>query len=252
LTGTVVLSFVLFFHLLPVSAQDISPTGPEAGANLAARVRAIRSQEDTEWPGTLVTSHRNPKLPPVSVVCRETAGVTNWSRTYMTAPNGVLPAETFKVVFSSNAPPQFFYARAPSTNAPVGELKELSAAEANVPLGGSDFWLSDLALDFLNWPVQMERKGEIRGSRSCFVLESINPHPAPKGYSRVKTWIDKEQLAPLEAYAYRADNTNSVLKAFTVGSVTKMSDGHYAIKDIEMNNRQTGSTTRLVFDLEGK
>jgi Outer membrane lipoprotein-sorting protein len=240
------------FLSLPAFAQDISPTGPVAGAELAAKIRVIRPQEDMEWPGTLVTSHRKPKVPPVSVVCRETAGVTNWSRIYMTAPNGVLPAETLKVVFSSNAPPRYFFARAPSTNAPVGELKELSAAEANVPLGGSDFWLSDLALDFLNWPVQVQRPGEIRSSRECFVLESLNPHPDKTGYSRVKLWIDKEQLAPLEAYAYRMDDTNGVLKAFTVGSVKKVSDGHYEIKDIQMNNRQTGSTTWLVFDLEGK
>ena len=100
--------------------------------------------------------------------------------------------------------------------------------------------------------MQVEEKGELRSGQGCYVLESVNPHPSAQGYSRVKTWIHKDYLMPIDADAYRADNTNSILKSFSVRKVEKMSDGHYEVQDIEMHNRVTGSTTRLEFDLEGK
>src|SRR5436190_1178348 len=44
------------------------------------------------------------------------------------------------------------------------------------PFAGSDFWLCDLALEFLHWPEQKILKTELRKTLSCKVLESINPH----------------------------------------------------------------------------
>ena len=41
------------------------PTGPEAGRKLAAKLRAIRPEESTNWHGVLKIFGRNPKIPPV-------------------------------------------------------------------------------------------------------------------------------------------------------------------------------------------
>ena len=73
----------------------------------------------------------------------------------------------------------------------------------------------------------------MRSSRPCYVLISVNPHPAPGGYSRVKTWIEKESGQPLIAEAFRFDNTNKVMKSFSLDKVTNV-NGHYQVKELEI------------------
>ena len=89
----------------------------------------------------------------------------------------------------------------------------------------------------------------MRSSRPCFVLISANPHPAPGGYSRVKTWIEKESGQPLEALVYRADNTNKIFKSFSLDSVVKV-NGRYQVKNMEIENGK--SRTQLVNEVEAK
>jgi hypothetical protein len=57
------------------------------------------------------------------------------------------------------------------------------------PFTGSDFWIADLGLDFLHWPKQRLLRKEMRHSKSCEVLESVNPQSVPGGYARVVSWI---------------------------------------------------------------
>ena len=95
---------------------------------------------------------RDHKLPSIPFTCETKTGETNWSVTYETAASGAGVAEKLKVIFSTNGPNQYLYARASAPDARPGEPKLLSAAEADIPLAGSDFWLSDLGLEFLYWP----------------------------------------------------------------------------------------------------
>jgi hypothetical protein len=140
------------------------------------------------------------------------------------------------------------FARAASPGAAPGEPRLLTGAEADIPLADSDFWLSDLGLEFLRWPDQLRLKGGVHRERSCFVLVSSNPHPVPGGYSRVKTWIDKESGQPMDAEAYRFDNTNKLIKSFSLGSVVKVND-NYQVKDMLIKNEQSNSRTRLEIDV---
>jgi hypothetical protein len=151
------------------------------------------------------------------------------------------------VIFSSNAPNQYIYSRADGPAAQPGAPKNLSGAEANIPLADSDFLLSDLGFEFYHWPDQEQLKGAVRRGRSCHVLQSTNSSPAPGYYARVVTWIDKESGQPLQAEAY--DAKGKLIKEFELGSVEKV-HGHYQVKDLKMYNRQTGSRTYLDFDLD--
>src|SRR6185436_20556371 len=90
---------------------------------------------------------------------------------------------------------------ASGTNAP----KPLPRTQAARPLGSSDFWLTDLGMDFLHWPSQRIIKTQMIKSRWCNVLESINPNPAPGQYARIISWLDKESGGPLLAEAYDAN-----------------------------------------------
>ena len=232
------------------SAQDEDlPKGPEGGRRLAQELCELRPMADTNWHGVLKISGRNHKTISIPIACEWRTGEATWSVAYLTTATNSTPAESLKIIFSTNAPPQYFYSRAPSPGAALGEVRQLSGTNADIPLAGSDFWLSDLGFEFYHWPGQNFLKWELRRSTGCDVLESTTPNPAPASYGRVKVWIEKEHRAPLQAEAYGADGR--LLKEFELGSIEKVR-GQYELKDLKISNRQTGSRTQLQFDLQTK
>ena len=122
----------------------------------------------------------------------------------------------------------------------------LSAEQSMTPFAGSDFWVADLGLEFFHWPAQKVLKKEVKRSRGCTVLESTNPSPATNGYSRVVSWIDRESGGIVQAEAY--DFKNKLLKEFEPKSFKKVA-GQWQLQEMEIRNVQTGSRTRLEFDL---
>jgi Outer membrane lipoprotein-sorting protein len=234
---------------LPSTAQenDISPTGPEAGKALAAELSNLRLEENAK--GVLKIRGRDHKVTEVPITAQPQTGDTQWKMIYRASATEQAGAEQLTVVHTTNAPTQYFYAQAPKPGEPLGEPKLLTGAQAEIPLAGSDFWLSDLGFEFFHWPQQIRHKGVIRRDRSCFVLESVNPNARPGEYARVMSWIDKESGAPIEAEAYGTDG--KLLKQFEIGSVQKI-DGRYEVKDLKMSNRANSSRTTLEFELDSK
>jgi hypothetical protein len=224
-------------------AQDTYPTGPVAGQQLAAALCSMRPVENATWRGVMRISGRGHQTILVPVTCQTALGESDWTVTYTTGATNAPGAEQLVINFSTNAPPRYAYSPA------SGQPRNLTGAEADIPLGGSDFWLSDLGFEFYHWPEQNRLKGEMRRGRPCFVLECANPHPATNSYGRVKVWIEKESGAPLQAETYGADGRP--LKDFELGSVKKVGD-RYELKDMEIINEKTDSRTRLVFDLDSR
>ena len=115
------------------------------------------------------------------------------------------------------------------------------------PFAGSDFWIADLGLEFFHWPAQKVLKKEVKRSRGCTVLESTNPDPTTNGYSRIVCWIDSETLGIVQAQAY--DAQGKLLKEFYPKDIKKVK-GQWQVESMEIDNVQTGSRTRLEFDLK--
>ncbi len=248
---------VLIFDLntLQLAAQegDEFLQGPDGGVKLAERMRSLQPEENAKWRGTFKILHRKQKVPPIPVYCETTSTSTNWSVIYVAGPGDAIGVEKLTVIHSTNAPNQYAYAQAATPGVPAGEPQQLTGAQADVPLAGTDFWLSDLGFEFYHWPEQRLLKGEMRSGKPCYVLESVNSHPSAEGYGRVVSWIEKEHVAPLMIQAYRADNTNKLFKEFELGSFKKNKDtGRYELKSLQIDNDRTGSTTLLEFDLETK
>jgi len=123
----------------------------------------------------------------------------------------------------------------------------LFGEETMTPFARSDFWIADLGLEFFHWPGQKILKHEMRRGRACKVLESTNPSPSTNGYSRVVSWIDNESGGIVQAEAY--DFKNKLLKEFAPKSFKKV-NGQWELQEMEIRNVQTGSRTRLEFDLK--
>jgi hypothetical protein len=125
----------------------------------------------------------------------------------------------------------------------------LSGSKLMTAFAGSDFGIADLGLEFFHWPDQKILPGStaLRRGRAYTLLESRNPEPSTNGYARVRSWIDKETGGILEAEAY--DAQGKLLKVFEPKSFKKV-NGQWELQEMEIRNVQTGSRTRMEFDLK--
>ncbi|HZL79502.1 MAG TPA: outer membrane lipoprotein-sorting protein [Candidatus Limnocylindrales bacterium] len=167
-----------------------------------------------------------------SWICRFRANLTNeWSEEYQ--------------IYHKENLPNIYVNNAESSIVPT----PFSDSEKNISFARSDFWLADLGLEFFYWPAQkiLPTTTTLKRGRSYTLLESTNPDPSTNGYSRVLSWIDKESGGILEAEAY--DVQGKLLKEFAPKSFKKV-NGQWELQEMEIRNVQTGSRTRLEFDLK--
>jgi hypothetical protein len=173
---------------------------------------------------------------------------TNWQNIYVASKsNGV---ETLFVIHATDQNNQYFYCPWPGDKpVPSSAFRTngLSSTDTMTPFADSDFWIADLGLEFFHWPEQKILKHEMKRGRSCQVLESTNPNPSTNGYSRVVSWIDNETLGIVHAEAY--DFKNKLLKEFDPKSFKKV-NGQWELQEMEIRDDQTGSRTRLEFDVK--
>ncbi len=172
------------------------------------------------------------------VTCKTMTTATNWSSIYEATPLG---DEWLTITHHSNAATTYHL------RAQNGKEVDLAGNQLMFPFAGSDFWFCDLGLEFFHWPQQKVIKKENHRSCGCQVLESINPNPTTNGYSRVVSWVDTESLGIVEAYAY--DAKGKQLKIFYPKNI-KPVNGQYQVQTLIMENVQTGSKSRLEFDLK--
>jgi YD repeat-containing protein len=167
---------------------------------------------------------------------------TNWMSVYQTlSSGGGSGAEKLTVIHSDGRPNRYELTEPATAGATNFVTKDLSPARTMTPFAGSDFWVADLGLEFLHWPRQRLLKKEMRHSKFCDVLESVNPSPAPGGYSRVVSWIMAESphgIVHADAY----DTQGRLLKQFDPKDLEKV-NGEYRVDEMQMRNRETGSRT---------
>jgi hypothetical protein len=226
-------------------ARDGAPSADQIaeGQRLAQELRSTRPTGDSEIRGTLITSHGNKKHVPI--VCRTVTTGGVWKTIYESQSADGVPAERLIITRSPDGV-QYAYARAATAGAPIPEPKTISAEQANIPFAQSDFWLTDLGVQFIFWPEQARLKGELRLGRDCYLLESTNPGAAQ--VVRIKAYIDKENKVPILAEGY--DARNKLVKEFSIhGSGFKRIHGQWVLEKMDMHNAKTGSQTVLKFDL---
>jgi len=174
---------------------------------------------------------------PIRMTVRPVEG--GWDDNYETQPANGKPGEVFIVKHRGTNANEYLFG-AYNTPEEKPQLMQLTPDELYRPLAGSDFFLMELGLEFLHWPAQKIVKKEMRKSRSCRVVESVNPDPKPGAYRRVLTWIDLETSGIILAEAY--DYQNKLLKEF---SIQKFDRKEKRLREMQIRNDQTDSRTRL-------
>jgi hypothetical protein len=223
-----------------------NPPDDRAGRELAERLRAMVPAETAEYNGVLKVRTGDGQTKTIPLLCKIIPGEPTWRIIYETAATTDTPAEKLVIIHGSDRPNEYLYARASKPGEPPGDPTALPTNQIAASLAGSDFWLMDLGLDFFHWPTQRLLKTEMRRSRVCQVLESIQPDPPAGGYTRVISWLDKETGGPVIAEAY--DSNGKLLKEFSPKSFTKV-QGRLELHEMEIRDVKKRSRTRIEFDL---
>ncbi len=221
-----------------------SAEGEKQAHKLIVETFAQCPEENTTNTGVLRIRNSDDALRSIGVRFETFSSPGKWVSVYHTLPTAEQPASTLKVIHESGKPAQYSL-DAKTGKSSEGETKVLAGNHTFVPFAGSDFWAADLGLEFLSWPRQRVLRSEMRHSRSCKVLESINPNPSGNAYARVVSWITVEPPhAPVHADAY--DTKGKRIKEFDPKSVERV-HGSFQLQSIEMRNLRTGSSTVMEF-----
>ena len=221
----------LLATLVPALAED-SLDSAVAGRQLVAQLLARHPLENYTNHGILKIKDGSGHRQEIPLRCEITVTAANWSTIYE-ATLGPNQAARLEILHLDDRKVEYFFGSAPS---------KVIDQELMTPFAGSDFWIADLGLEFLQWPGQKLLKKEVKRSRGCSVIESTNPQPGTGGYSRVVSWIDTESGGIVQAFAY--DANNQLLKEFYPKDFKKV-NGQWQVGQMEMENDQTGSRTRL-------
>jgi hypothetical protein len=251
----VTIRFLAFLALaLGTSGAPSAPAVREAASDDAngqgkALVQDLLSRiprEDAEILGLL--KMRAPNRPLIEIPIKTTIRVAQdaWHDIYETQPIGDRLGEILIVKHRGRERNEYSHARFESREQPP-KFTTVQGTNLFQPFAGSDFFLADLGLEFLHWPSQKVVKKEMRKSRACRVVESLNPNPGIGGYSRVLSWLDVESGNIIRAEGY--DLNNRKLKEFSIRKIDR-SEGKVQVKEMEIINDQTDSRTRLEFNLE--
>lgn len=219
-----------------VTASDSPSEAEREGQQLAQQLLEQSPAEATTLSGVLSIRGIGPGQLKIPVKFQLMVTATNWQAIYQTVSNSVRPVITRLVITHDGAKGNHYELNG-STVAPT---------DTAVPFAGSDFWLCDLGLEFLHWPEQKVLKKELRRSRFCTVLESTNPNPGNGNYTRVVSWIDKETDGIVHAEAYEGSQR---VKVFDPKEFKKV-NGQWQLEEMQMRNDETGSRTRIEFDLK--
>ena len=237
--------------LLPASVWATPTNGLSTaeikGRELARELCDAGPAQDFTNTGELKIRDENGHLTTPKVVVETTSSNRSWTTRYIATLNqGKAHYQYVLTVTHYRGQPNTYHL---TENTPTGRMdKHLSGNATMIPFAGSDFWVADLGLQFFHWPDQkiMPKTTELKRGRSYTLLQSINPNPSTNGYSRVLSWIDRKTGGILEAEAY--DAKGKLLKDFEPKSFKKI-NGQWELQEMEIDNDQTGSRTKMEFDL---
>jgi hypothetical protein len=237
----------------PAATNELSDAEIEA-RDIVQHLLIQRPAENFTNTGTLKIRDAKRQRTEIQVELQTFVTETNWQALYFTRGTNKDHAASLTVIHTGNQPNQY---RLANYSPPAGDTNEyvtLRGAQAMIPFADSDFWLADLGLEFLHWPAQRLLKKELKKGQSCYVIESKN-HDSNGGYVRVVSWMDIDsvrdagQAAIILAEAY--DAKGKLLKEFEPKAFKKV-HGQWQLKEMEIRNVQTGSRTRIAFNLDSR
>lgn len=124
---------------------------------------------------------------------------------------------------------------------------QMSPADYDKPIAGTDVCYEDLSLRFLYWKggkvTQNTSDSRIKG-RDCYIVEVPNPNASVGQFAWVRVWVDKENGTAWQIDGYGRDG--KLRKRFSITSIQKLSDGTWFFKQMKLEVRNPENPNRTI------
>jgi hypothetical protein len=248
-------ALVLFFAAGATAQTNTLSDAEIQGRNLARQLADVKPTENFTNSGALKIKDAKGKNSEIQINFLVVIKATNWLSIYEGVETNLETGDKLRIIHQESLANKYAIVHVCGSGTTLSRLDDWGVsplsdeAEMTMPFCHSDFWLCDLGLEFFHWPAQkvLPKPTNLKRGRDYTLLESTNPNPATNGYSRVLSWIDKETGGILAGEAY--DAQGKLLKEFEPKSFKKV-NGQWELQEMEIRNVQTGSRTRLEFDLK--
>ncbi len=231
------------------SASDVAEQQREGRQVVRQILLDQTPAEDSSLHGVLRVRAPKGKWKEMPVKCQVMVTTTNWQSVYE-AQTSVTNFVRLTVTHNGAGSNRYELYEGANADCCDGPATTLSGRQIMMPFAGSDFWLADLGLEFLHWPDQRLKEKGVHRNVSCYRLMSLNPDPTPGAYASVESWLTIEPPHGIvDAVAY--DASGKEVKVFDPKDLQKV-NGQYQVKTLQIDNKKTGSRTRLEFDFDKK
>jgi len=124
-------------------------------------------------------------------------------------------------------------------------VKRISSRNKSGSFMGSEFAYEDISSQEVEKYTYKWIRDEVYEGKQCFVIERYPVDKKKSGYTRQVSWIGKSEYREWKVDYY--DRKKSRLKTLTVKGYQKYLDKYWRADEMNMVNRQTGKSTRLVW-----
>jgi hypothetical protein len=122
-------------------------------------------------------------------------------------------------------------------------VKRISSRNKSGSFMGSEFSYEDIASQEVEKYTYRWLRDEIYDGRECFVSERFPVDKKNSGYSRMVSWMDKEEYRPHKVEYY--DRKNDLLKTLTITGYNQYLGQFWRAGEMFMVNHQSGKSTKL-------
>jgi len=122
-------------------------------------------------------------------------------------------------------------------------VKRISSRNKSGSFMGSEFSYEDIASQEVEKYTYKWLRDEIYDGRECFVSERYPVDTKNSGYSRMVSWMDKEEYRPFKVEYY--DRKNALLKTLTITGYNQYLGQFWRAGEMHMVNHQSGKSTLL-------
>jgi outer membrane lipoprotein-sorting protein len=188
---------------------------------------------------TLKNKHGKESIRRIRVKTLEVQGDGDKSLTIFDNPRDVKGTAFLNFTHKTGDDDQWLYLPA------LKRVKRISSRNKSGSFMGSEFAYEDIASQEVEKYMYKWIRDEVFSGQDCFVLERYPVDKKNSGYTRLVTWIDKQEYRPLKVEYF--DRKNSNFKTLTFSGYKKYLNKYWRADMLSIVNHQNGKSTRLVF-----
>ena len=231
---------ILALLIMPTIASAETPEEKGLAIALEADRRNDGFQDSTShMVMTLKNKHGKESIRRIRVKTLEVQGDGDKSLSIFDNPRDVKGTSFLNFTHKAGDDDQWLYLPA------LKRVKRISSRNKSGSFMGSEFAYEDIASQEVEKYSYKWIRDEVYEGKDCFVVEFYPVDKKNSGYTRLVSWVDKEEYRTLKVEYF--DRKNSHLKTLTFKGYKKYIDKFWRVDEMNMVNHQNGKSTQLEF-----